>query len=187
MEMTIKLIFHLLTLSHIFLIGVNATDELSLDVKEQKAIAFYRTFFAKETNLNTAITDYFNNDHTDLNLDCHINAYDPDRHEKRFTKTQISDNPAFFWIELTKLTWLCSLNLTAALNGKLPRSINSFLRLTSLDLSHNNLKTLPSSVGELSPQCKINLQINPLLPQGDNETVWGRDELAAHFGPNVRF
>ena len=169
---------------------VNAGDELSAYEKEQKAKAFHHTFFVEQegSHLNTAITDYFYYGYNDLNLDCCDGGlHDPDRHEKRFTKARISKNSAIFWEKLTELTWLRSLNLSEALNGELPRSINSLLRLSSLDLSCNNLRILPSSIGELSAKCKINLAGNPLLSQrGEDESVWGREELIAYFGTNVQ-
>ena len=185
-----KFTFHLLTLSYIFLICVSAGDELSIYDKEQKAKAFHATFFVEQERnyLNTAITDYFYYGYSDLNLDCCDGGlHDPDRHEKRFTKARINKNSAIFWEKLTELTWLRSLNLSEALNGELPRSINSLLRLSSLDLSCNNLRILPSSIGELSAHCKINLAGNPLLSQrGEDESVWGREELIAYFGTNVQ-
>lgn len=182
-----RIISLLFIFSLLFLNYVNAGDELSIHEKEQQARAFHRMFFIEEgrSTLNAEFTDYFY-DNT-LNLECYYQGLrDPDRHEKRFTKARIDQNPSFFWDELSKLTWLRTLNLSGALNGELPSSISSLLHLTSLDLSHNALRTLPSSMRELLPHCQVNLEDNPLLEHGEDECTWGHRELRAHFGHNAQ-
>ncbi|MGB0919631.1 MAG: leucine-rich repeat domain-containing protein [Holosporaceae bacterium] len=58
--------------------------------------------------------------------------------------------------------------------------------LNSLDLSHCNLKTVPSIVGTFSKLRNFNLAGNPLLEKGSGDK-WGKDELKQHFADKVRF
>ena len=152
----------LFVLSCVFMTYVNAGDDLG----------------EKECGTNVSLpVNYIN-----------YNIRTLDLHDNLSAKQCIDTDPALFWEKITMFKKLSRLNLSKILNGKLSGTISSFLELTSLDLSYNKLRTLPASIGELSAQCKINLEGNYDLQQrGDNETVWGIEELAAHFDSNVRF
>ncbi|MEH0002952.1 MAG: leucine-rich repeat domain-containing protein [Holosporaceae bacterium] len=58
--------------------------------------------------------------------------------------------------------------------------------LNFLDLSHCNLKTVPSVVGTFSKLRNFNLAGNPLLEEGSGDK-WGKKELKQRFGDKVRF
>lgn len=90
------------------------------------------------------------------------------------------------YFELKRMQGVVKQKAASYTLSELPSTISSFLELMHLNLSRNKLKTLPSTIGELSAQCIVNLEDNPLLQQGDDEAVWGRDELTAYFGSNVR-
>ena len=58
--------------------------------------------------------------------------------------------------------------------------------LNALDLSHCNLKTVPSFLGDFSKLNKLNLAGNPLLEKGSGDK-WGKEELKQRFADKVRF
>ena len=58
--------------------------------------------------------------------------------------------------------------------------------LDFLDLSHCNLKTVPSFLGTFPRLINFNLSGNPLLEEGSGDK-WGKKELKQRFGDKVRF
>jgi hypothetical protein len=47
------------------------------------------------------------------------------------------------------------------------------------------LTLLPAEIGQLVNLTVLDLRENPILPHGENENMWGREELRAHFGDRV--
>lgn len=80
---------------------------------------------------------------------------------------------------------LTKLSLTDNQLTSLPESFSNLGKLTMLMLDNNPITALPATLGNLQNLGLLHLTSCPILPQGENEQSWGRQELLNRFGDRV--
>lgn len=89
--------------------------------------------------------------------------------------------------EIGNLENVTSLVLASNPLTSIPKEIGKLTKLRKLNLRDTTLISLPKEIGNLNNIQLLNLNMSPILPRGENENMWGREELIARFGDRVVF